>query len=89
MDKLRPYGHLPGGAKLAKWRERANLTQFDLAIRIGMAPTTISAIENGDRTPHTTLLAAKIQVVTQGAVMVSDWIDWDVINADIIKRLPS
>lgn len=89
MDKIRQYGHLPGGAKLAEWRNCANLTQFQLAVKIGIDPTVISAIENGNRSPHTLLLAAKIHAVTEGTVKLDDWVDWDAINADIIRRLPS
>lgn len=89
MDKLRPYGHLPGGAKLAEWRSRHELTQMQLASRLGTNPAIISAIENGDRIPHTCVTAAKIQVATAGEVRVEDWIDWHAVTADITKRLPT
>lgn len=87
MDKLRPYGHLPGGAKLAEWRSKHELTQMQLASRLGTNPAIISAMENGDRVPHICFTAAKIQVVTGGAVKVEDWIDWQAVTADITKRL--
>jgi len=89
MDKLRRYGHVPGGCKLAKWREEEGLTQFQLAQRTGISPTTICAIENGDRLPHTTDTCARIQLATEGHVCVYDWIDWRAVNEEITKRLPS
>lgn len=89
MDKIRPFGHLPGGAKLAQWRTKHELTQMELASRLGTNPAIISAMERGDRIPHVCTTAAKIEVATAGEVEVGDWIDWKAVEAEITKRLPT
>jgi transcriptional regulator with XRE-family HTH domain len=40
------------GAKIRRARERANLTQFDLAVAIGVMPLTISRWERGLAEPY-------------------------------------
>lgn len=40
------------GRELKRWRERAGLTQVQLAGRLGYDNTHLSKIENGDRLPH-------------------------------------
>lgn len=43
-------------SRLRKEREKARLSQFELAMKAGVSQTMINYIENGDRTPTLTTL---------------------------------
>ncbi len=59
-------------AKLAAWRRKHGLSQSDLAPRLGCTRSMLSLWEQG-RTRPSRLLAAQIEAITEGAVMVEDW----------------
>jgi transcriptional regulator with XRE-family HTH domain len=61
------------GQRLRRWRRNADLTQYQLAIKLGVNPSTVTGIERQEREPLAGL-AEKIRLLTEGEVT---WLDDD------------
>jgi transcriptional regulator with XRE-family HTH domain len=59
---------MPLGARIRKAREQANLSQAELARRIGMSKTSMHAIEGG----HTDPRASRIVAIAQALGVSTD-----------------
>ena len=57
---------------LAQYLKRENLTQAQLAERLGASQGAVSKLVSGDRSPSWEM-AARIEAVTSGAVPVAVW----------------
>lgn len=66
------WGHLPGPAKLVKWRKRVDRSQVETANSIGIPAAKLCAFEQGRKRPCLDVAAA-IQRETRGAVLATDW----------------
>lgn len=51
------------GARLRAWRKAANLTQSDVAERLGITAAMVCEYENARKLPHSSI-QARIQVLT-------------------------
>lgn len=62
-----------GSRKLAAWLEREGIKMYVFAARVGVGPSTITRLLNGDRRPGLDL-AGRIFAETGGDVTHNDWI---------------
>lgn len=62
-----------GSRKLAAWLEREGIKMYVFAARVGVGPSTITRLLNGDRKPGLEL-AGRIFAETGGDVTQNDWI---------------
>lgn len=59
--------------KLKRWREAENLTQLELAQKLGVTERTAARYERGESIPPAAR-CSQIAKLTKGAVSMGDWV---------------
>lgn len=70
------WSHLPAPDRLRRWRERAELSQQEAAVMVGIDLPRYNAFERGRERPGIDI-ATKIQNVTGGLVLATHWAQLD------------
>jgi len=70
------------GRIIKKYREKTNTTQNQLAIKIGVTPTYVSALENNRKEPSIALL----REICKSLQIPPELLFWDLVNIDDFKK---